>query len=128
MNISNFINNIIKYLNNVFSDFFKFMVENNLVNLFVVGIIGIALSFLIGSLKVNIFDYYLNKLFKTTNNNIINFVTSFCQFLLIIIFLYFIYNTFLKNISRTYVINKFDEIEWKNNLLNEIRNINSKIK
>ena len=57
MNISIFINNIIKHFNNVFSDFFKFIVENNLVNLFIVGIIGIALSFLINSIKL-IFDIY----------------------------------------------------------------------
>ena len=128
MNINNFINNIIKYFSNVFSEFFKFMIENNLLNLLIVGIIGIALSYLINSLKINIIDYYLNKIFKTTDNNLISFATSFFQFILIILFLYFIYHTFLKRINEAYMVNKFDDIEWKNNLLNEIRNINSKMK
>jgi large-conductance mechanosensitive channel len=121
-------NNTIKYFNNILNEFFKFIIENNLLSLLIVGIIGLAVSTLITSLKTNIIDYYLNKFFKTTNNNIIKFVTSFIQFILIILFLFFIYNVFIKKMIHKYTINKFDDVAWKNNLLNEIRDINSKLK
>jgi hypothetical protein len=124
----NFINNLIKYSSIIFNDFLKFIIENKLLSLFMVSFFALAISQLLSSLKLNIFDYYLNKIFKTTNNNLINLLTSFFQFILIILFLYFIYNNFIRPIEYKYTINKFDDISWKNNLLNEIRNINNKIK
>lgn len=122
-----FFNNLIKNSYNIFEDFLRFIVENKLTSLLLVGIIGLAISGLISSIKINIIDYYLNKLFRTTNNNLINLFTSFAQFIIIIIFIYFLYNNFLKKIDYKYVVTSFNEIDWKNNLLNEIRNINSKM-
>ncbi len=124
----NFINDLIKSVVSIFDSFVKFMIDNNLVSLFMAAIIGLALGNLIGSLKTNIIDYYLNKLFKTTNNNLINFGTSILQFLLIVIVLYFLYNHFLKKIHERYTIGpRFNDIKWKENMLLELKNISSRI-
>jgi large-conductance mechanosensitive channel len=124
-----FINNIINYSVSIFDSFVKFMVDNNLVSLFMAAIIGLALSNLINSLRINILDYYLNKLFKTTDNNLINFGTSVLQFLLIVIMLYFLHNHFLKKINEKYVSHEphFNDTLWKENILLQLKNINSKM-
>jgi hypothetical protein len=128
MNISVFINNLIKYGSNIFEDFIKFIIANRLLGLFMAAIIGIAITTLASSFKVNIVDYYLNKLFKTTNNNLINLFTSLTQSILIIVILYFIYNNFIKPIEIKYTVSTFNEIEWKNNLLTEIIEIKNHMK
>ncbi len=121
-----FINNLITYCYNVFEDFIRFMVEHKLLSLFVAGIIGLVIANLVSSVRINLFDYYLNKIFKTSNNNLINLFTTFVQSIIIIIFLYFIYNNFVVYFDTKYSVdkfNKFDEITWRNNILNEIRDI-----
>jgi large-conductance mechanosensitive channel len=128
MNISVFINNLIKYAFDIFEDFIKFIIANRLLGLFMAAIIGIAITTLASSFKVNIVDYYLNKLFRTTNNNLINLFTSLVQSILIVILLYFIYNSFIKPIEHRYTIRTFNDIEWKNNLLSEIREIKNHMK
>jgi hypothetical protein len=120
--------NFFAYISDMFTHFVDFIIENNLLGLFIVGLIGLALSQLLSSLKINLFDYYLNKLFKTSNNNLINILSSFLQFLIIILLLYFIYRSFIKPISERFKEPKFDEIGWKNNLLIELKNINDKMK
>jgi flagellar biosynthesis protein FlhB len=102
------------------------MVEHKLLSLFVAGIIGLVIANLVSSVRINLFDYYLNKIFKTSNNNLINLFTTFVQSIIIIIFLYFIYNNFVVYFDTKYSVdkfNKFDEITWRNNILNEIRDI-----
>jgi hypothetical protein len=126
--ILTFINNLTKYSYNIFQDFLKFIVENKLSGLFIVAFFGLAISSLISSIKINIIDYYLNKLFKTHNNNLINLFTSLLQTILIIILLYFIYNNLFKPLDKKYIINKFDDIVWKNNLLTELREIRTQMK
>jgi len=124
-----FISSLINYTITIFDSFVKFMIDNNLVSLFMAAIIGLALSNLISSLKTNIIDYYLNKLFKTSNNNLINFGTSILQFLLIVMLLYFLYNHFLKKIHERYVVgHNFNDRLWKENILLELKNINTKMK
>ncbi len=122
-----FLKNIADYSSEIFTNFINFIIQNNLLSLFIVGVIGIALSQLISSIKTNIFDYYLNKIFKTSNNNLINLITSFLQFLIIIIFLFFIFKNIIKPINDRFQQYKFDEIGWKNNLLNEIKDIKSQL-
>ena len=109
--IFKFFGTLFSYVTNIFNSFVKFMIDNNLVNLFMAAIIGLALSNLIGSIKVNLLDYYINKLFKTTNNNLINLATSFLQFILIVLILYFLYNHFLKKISERFHSASFNEIK-----------------
>ena len=128
MNIIGFINNLIKYGSNIFEEFIKFIISNKLLGLFMAAIIGIAITTLASSFKVNVIDYYLNKLFKTTNNNLINFLTSFAQSVIIIIILYFIYNNFIKPIEYRYRVATFNDIEWKNDLLTEIKDIKNHMK
>ncbi len=122
-----FMNNLIIYCYDVFEDFLRFIVENKLLSLFMAGIIGLAVANLVTSVRLNLIDYYLNKLFKTTNNNLINLFTTFIQSVIIIIVLYFIYRNFIRHIDRKYTLAKFDEISWKNSLLNEIRDIKKHI-
>ncbi len=126
--IINFINTLIKNFYNIFEDFLKFIVTNNLTSLLIITILSLAISGFTLSFKTNIIDYYLNKIFKTTNNNLINVVTSFIQSLLIILFIYLVYTHFIKKLEKKFILTKFNEIEWKNNLLNEIRDINIKLK
>jgi hypothetical protein len=123
-----FINNLIKYSNSIFEDFLRFIVENKLSGLFIVAFFGLAVTSLISSIKINIIDYYLNKFFKTTNNNLINLVTSVIQTILIIIILYFVYNNLFKPLDKKYMITKFDEIAWKNDLLTELKTIRNQMK
>ena len=124
----NFINNLIQYSNNIFKDFITFIISNKLLGLFMTAIIAIAITSLASSLKTNIIDYYLNKLFKTNNNNLINLFTSFVQSILIIIFLYFIYTNFIKPIEHKYIVSNFDDIAWKKEILTEIKDIKNHIK
>jgi hypothetical protein len=126
--ILTFINNLIKSSSIMFEEFLKFIVENKLSGLFIVAFSGLAISSLISSIKINIIDYYLNKLFKTTNNNLINVVTSLIQTILIIIILYFIYNNLFKPLDKKYIISKFDDIAWKNDLLTELKTIRNQMK
>ena len=110
----------------VFSDFINFIIVNKLTSLLVVAILGLAISGLINSLKINIIEYYLNKLFKTTNNNLIMFFTSFIQFLIIILILYLIYKFIIKTVYEPFHKDKpsFDEISWKKEVLTEIKTLN----
>jgi large-conductance mechanosensitive channel len=121
------VKNVYNYVSDMFTQFIDFIIENNLIGLFMIGVIGIALSQLISSIKINVFDYYLNKLFKTSNNNLINIFTSFLQFLIIIMILYFIYKNLIKPLNEKFQSNKFNEIGWKNDLLIELKSINNKI-
>ena len=122
------VKNVYNYVSDMFTQFIDFIIENNLIGLFMIGVIGIALSQLISSIKINVFDYYLNKLFKTSNNNLINIFTSFLQFLIIIMILYFIYKNLIKPLNEKFQSNKFNEIGWKNDLLIELKSINNKMK
>ncbi len=112
-----------------FSDFINFIIDNKLTSLLVFAILGLAISGLVDSLKINIIEYYLNKLFKTSNNNLIMFFTAFIQFLIIIFILYLIYRLILKKIkinkrNEPFEIDKFDEISWKKEVLTEIKTLN----
>jgi hypothetical protein len=128
MNILIFINNLIKYSNKMFTDFLQFIVENNLIGLFMASFLLLAVSQILSSIKINLIDYYLNKLFKTSDNNLIKLVTSFFQFILILIFLYFIYNYLIKPIQYRYIKrNTFDDVSWKKNLILELKEINTKL-
>ncbi len=123
-----FIENIWKYIGLLFNDFINFIIENRLTSLLIVAILGLAISNLISSLKTNIIEYYLNKLFKTSNNNLIMFSTSILQFIIIIIILYIIYKFIFKQIEQfNYQKMKFNEIEWKNNILTELKTLNHNI-
>lgn len=117
---------IIKFFNMTIDEFMNFIIINNLTSIFFIGIISISIAGLISSLKINILDYYLNKLFKTNNNNLISFVTSILYFFIIIIFLFIIYKLFIKNVFNKKQSN-FNEVEWKNNMLLELKNININI-
>jgi large-conductance mechanosensitive channel len=119
--------NIWNGLGLVFSDFINFIIVNKLTSLLVVAILGLAISGLINSLKTNIIEYYLNKLFKTTNNNLIMFLTSFIQFLIIILILYLIYKFIIKTLIESFHKDDktpFDEISWKKDVLSEIKTLN----
>jgi large-conductance mechanosensitive channel len=119
-----------------FNEFTNFIIDNKLTSLFIVAILGLAISGLINSLKTNIIEYYLNKLFKTSNNNLIMFFTSFIQFLIIILILYVIYRLILKKIKinenmkaneQFFGAEKFNEISWKKDILTEIKTLNNNI-
>ncbi len=124
------IDNIINYTSSIFNSFVSFIVENNLISLFMAALFAYALNGLINSLKTNIIEYYLNKLFKTSNNNLINLFISFLQFLLIITIIYFFYTYVLRKIADKYKNNKskFNDNLWKENILLELKDINNKIK
>lgn len=123
-----FITNIISSVSDITKQFIDFIIENNLFSLFMVGIIGIAISQLLTAIKTNLLEYYLNKLFKTSDNNLINIFTSFLQFLIIIIFIYFIYKYLIKPVSNKYNASKFNDVAWKKDLLAELKLIRNQMK
>ena len=71
----------------VWDDFKNFIIDNNLTSLLMIALFGIGITYLLNSLKTNIIEYYFNKLFKTSNNNLITFLTSLIQFLIIVLIL-----------------------------------------
>jgi large-conductance mechanosensitive channel len=120
--------NIWKSLGDIFNDFINFIIENRLTSLLIVAILGLAISSLVSSLKTNIIEYYLNKLFKTSNNNLIMFVTSIIQFIIIIIILYIIYKFLFARIEKFKQSKEsFNDISWKNNVLSELKTLNSNL-
>ncbi len=121
-----FIENIWKHLGLLFNDFINFIIENRLTSLLIVAILGLAISNLVSSLKTNILEYYLNRLFKTTNNNLIMFITSIIQFIIIVIILYIIYKFLFARIEKFKQTKEtFNDISWKNNVLTELKTLNS---
>ncbi len=116
---------IIKYIRNAFEEFIKFTVDNGVFTLIIAAIVSIAISNLVSSIKTNIIDYYLNKIFRTTNNNLIALFTSILQFILILYGLYVFYNLFFKHIILRYQRNQGSDMQWKNAVLTELRELNT---
>jgi large-conductance mechanosensitive channel len=124
------IKNIWNFLGKNFNDFIIFIIDNKLTSLLVVAILGLAITIIVSSFQTNIVEYYLNKLFKTTNNNLIMFLISFVQFLIIILIIYLINKFMIKKIHEHYKVEeniKFDEISWKKEVLTEIQTLNKNI-
>ena len=97
-NVGNLVNRVIwKDLVMIFNDFMNFIIENRLTSLLIIALMGIAISGLVTSLKTNIIEYYLNKFFKTSNNNFVMLFTALIQFIIIIVIIFFIYRYILKN-------------------------------
>jgi len=109
------------------NDILKFAVENNIFSFFIGTTIGFAASNLIKAFKTNIIDYYLLQIFNInqSNSNLILFITSIFEFLLIIYFVYLLYKFILKNILDKYKKSQDADIEWKNELLLTLQSIKS---
>ncbi len=114
----------------IFNDFMNFIIDNKLTSLLIVAFLGLGISSLINSFKTNVLEYYLNKFFKTSNNNLINFATSFLQFFIIIIFLYFIYRHILKKITERFTKQGpiVDNTKWQKDVLIELKKISEQMK
>jgi large-conductance mechanosensitive channel len=129
-NVGNLVNRVIwKDLVMIFSDFMNFIIENRLTSLLIIALMGIAISGLVTSLKTNIIEYYLNKLFKTSNNNFVMLFTALIQFIIIIVIIFFIYRYILKKIAEPFMhpTVPFDDISWKKNVLTELKTLNSNL-
>ena len=129
-NVGNLFNRFIwKDLGMIFSDFMNFIIENRLTSLLIIALMGIAISGLVTSLKTNIIEYYLNKFFKTSNNNFVMLFTALIQFIIIIVIIFFIYRYILKKIAEPFIQNKtqFDDISWKTDVLKELKTLNSNL-
>jgi large-conductance mechanosensitive channel len=129
-NVGNLFNRFIwKDLGMIFSDFMNFIIENRLTSLLIIALMGIAISGLVTSLKTNIIEYYLNKFFKTSNNNFVMLFTAIIQFIIIIVIIFFIYRYILKKIYEPFSKNKvpFDDISWKKDVLTELHTLNTNL-
>jgi large-conductance mechanosensitive channel len=105
----------------------QFTVQNNIFSFFMGTVIGFTSSNLIKSFKVNMLDYYLFKLFKVPNSNIIIFITSIFEFLLILYLLYLVYIYLFKSIIEKYTKQQEDQVSWRKDLLDNIKEINAKL-
>uniref|UniRef100_A0A6C0HV49 Uncharacterized protein n=1 Tax=viral metagenome TaxID=1070528 RepID=A0A6C0HV49_9ZZZZ len=129
-NVGNLFNRFIwKDLGIIFNDFMNFIIENRLTSLLIIALMGIAISGLVTSLKTNIIEYYLNRFFKTSNNNFVMLFTALIQFIIIIVIIFFIYRYILKKIAEPFIQNKvqFDDISWKKNVLTELHTLNTNL-
>ncbi len=129
-NIGNLFNRFIwKDLGIIFTDFMNFIIENRLTSLLIIALMGLAITGLVNSLKTNIIEYYLNKFFKTSNNNLIMLFTALIQFIIIIVIVFFIYRYILKKIAEPFIQNKmqFDDVAWKKDILTELKTLNHTI-
>ena len=129
-NVGNLFNRFIwKDLGMIFSDFMNFIIENRLTSLLIIALMGIAISGLVTSLKTNIIEYYLNKFFKTSNNNFVMLFTALIQFIIIIVIIFFIYRYILKKIAEPFIQKKvpFDDISWKKDVLTELHTLNTNL-
>ncbi len=122
-----FVKNIWSIFGIVFNDFMNFIIENRLTSLLIVAILGLAITGLITSLKTNIIEYYLNKIFKTKDNNLIMFLIAFVQFLIIILLIFIIYKYVIQKFIKPFNKKGFDEEGWKNNMLLELKSLNQNI-
>jgi large-conductance mechanosensitive channel len=111
----------------VFNNLAKFMVQNNVFSFFAGTVIGFASSNVIKSFKTNMVDFYLFKLFKLPDNNIIIFITSIFEFIFIIYILYIVYKNVFKTLIDKYQQKNELEQQWKDDLLLNIKNINNKL-
>jgi large-conductance mechanosensitive channel len=109
------------------NDISKFAVENNIFSFFIGTTIGFAASNLIKAFKTNIIDYYLLQIFNInqSNSNLILFITSIFEFLLIIYCIYLLYTFILKKILDKYKKSQDADIEWKKELLSTLQSIKS---
>jgi large-conductance mechanosensitive channel len=112
----------------VWDDFKNFIIDNNLTSLLMIALFGIGITYLLNSLKTNIIEYYFNKLFKTSNNNLITFLTSLIQFIIIILILYLIYRIAFRKMIKNKTETLNTDLEWKNSVLKQLTEINSKMK
>ena len=129
-NVGNLFNRFIwKDLGIIFNDFMNFIIENRLTNLLIIALMGIAISGLVTSLKTNIIEYYLNRFFKTSNNNFVMLFTALIQFIIIIVIIFFIYRYILKKIAESFIhpTVQYDDISWKKNVLKELQTLNSNL-
>ena len=129
-NVGNLVNRVIwKDLVMIFNDFMNFIIENRLTSLLIIALMGIAISGLVTSLKTNIIEYYLNKFFKTSNNNFVMLFTALIQFIIIIVIIFFIYRYILKKIAEPFIQKKvpFDDISWKKDVLTELHTLNTNL-
>ena len=105
----------------------EFTVQNNIFSFFMGTIIGFTTSNLIKSFKTNILDYYLFKLFKVPDSNLIVFATSIFEFILILYLLYIIYINIFKTLVDKYQKKQDEQNQWRKDLLENIKQINSKL-
>ena len=112
----------------VWDDFKNFIIDNNLTSLLMIALFGIGITYLLNSLKTNIIEYYFNKLFKTSNNNLITFFTSLIQFLIIVLILYLVYRFAFRKMIKKKTETLNTDLEWKNSVLKQLTEINSKMK
>jgi large-conductance mechanosensitive channel len=122
------IKNMWKNLSHLFNDFINFIIENRLTSLLLVAILGLAITSIVASLKTDIIEYYLNKLFKTSDNNLIMFLIAFVQFIITLALLYLIYKFLFSRIEKFKASKEsFDDVSWKTNLLLELKTLNSNL-
>ena len=113
--------------NNVLDNLGEFTVQNNVFSFFIGTVIGFTSANLITSFKKNILDFYLLKLFKLPESNLIVFGTSIFEFLLILFILYLVYINIFKSLIQKYQKQQEDESEWRKELLDNIKQLNAKI-
>ena len=106
----------------------QFTVENNIFSFFIGTIIGFTASNIIKSFKTNILDYYLFKVFNAPNNNLIIFGTSILEALFILFILYLIYDNLFKKIINKYKIQQENQTKINIEILDTLKQINSKTK
>lgn len=112
---------------NVLDNLGEFTVQNNIFSFLIGTVIGFTSSNLIKSFKTNILDFYLLKLFKLPESNLIVFATSIFEFLLILYVLYIVYIHIFKTLVDKYKKQQEDESVWRNELLNNIKQLNAKM-
>ena len=105
----------------------EFTVQNNVFSFFFGAVIGFSSSNLIKSFKTNILDYYLFKLFKVPDSNIIIFITSIFEFILMLYLLYLLYISIFKVLIDKYQKQQGDQVQWRKDLLDNIKQINAKL-
>ncbi len=121
-------------INNFFNDFANFAVENNVFSFFMGTVIGFASGNVIRSFKTNIVDFYLLKLFKLPESNIITFLTTLIEYFLIIYALFILYNVVFKPVidkqreqQRKTTLRQEETIKWEQELLDTLNRINEKL-
>lgn len=105
----------------------QFTVQNNVFSFFMGTVIGFASSNFIKSFKTNIIDFYLFKLFKVPDSNIISFITSILEFILIIYVLYVVYVNIFKTIIDKYQKQQEDQTQWRKDVLDNLKELNNKL-
>ncbi len=119
------LNDLTKF--NIFSVFSKFMIQSGAFSFIIGTTIGFGATNIVKSLKTDLLDNYIFSAFNLKGNNLINFLSTIIELIILVYILYLIYNYLFPDIYKLSVQKSEDEKKWRNGILTALNDINTKL-